>query len=85
MVPSLSFLVPKVAVWGVEMQTCSLNFLALTVGVLVETPIYFLSFLVPKVGDGDVHPSCGLHNTAASGIICTNMPSAEDNAETPEE
>lgn len=40
-------------------QTCSLNFLALTVGVLVETPIYlFLSlFLVPKVGDGDVNPS----------------------------
>jgi hypothetical protein len=57
MVPSLSFLVPKVAVWGMEMQTCSLNFLALTVGVLVETPIYFLSFLVPKAGDGDVHPS----------------------------
>jgi hypothetical protein len=49
MVPSLSFLVPKVAVWGMEMQTCSLNLLALTVGVLVETPIYFLSFLVPKV------------------------------------
>ncbi|KAL3805211.1 LOW QUALITY PROTEIN: hypothetical protein ACHAWO_000032 [Cyclotella atomus] len=32
MVPSLSFLVPKMAVWGTEMQTCSLNFLALTVG-----------------------------------------------------
>lgn len=27
----------------------------------------------------------GLRNTAASGIICTNMPSAEDNVETPEE